>query len=287
MKTKLIFIFSFVILSSFMDKPAYKIYDKSGNQSSYENMLLECENADIILFGELHNNPICHWLQLELTKDMFAKKGKDLVLGAEMFESDNQLLIDEYFEGFITENKFENEMRMWDNYYTDYKPLVVFAKNKDLKFVATNIPRRYANTVYKQGIESLKMLSKEAKKYIAPLPVKIDLELNCYKQLSEVMAHMGANAGINMANAQAIKDATMAHFILKNYKKGNTFIHFNGTYHSNNYESIYWFLKQKKQKLKIVTIATANQIDIDKLDEENIDVADFIITTPETMTGTY
>ncbi len=285
MKTKLFILLSVVILSSFMDKPAYKLYDKSGEATDYETMLLACQDADIILFGELHNNPIAHWLQYELTKDLFDKKGKNLVLGAEMFESDNQVIIDEYFAGLITQKKFEDEMRMWQNYSTDYKPLVEFAKENNLKFIATNIPRRYANTTYKQGIESLEKLSKEAKRYIAPLPVKIDLTLNCYKQLSEGMAHMGAEAGINMANAQAIKDATMAHFILKNYKKGQTFIHYNGSYHSDNYESINWYLLQKKPKLKIVTITTVSQENIEKL--ENVDLANFTICVPETMTGTY
>ncbi len=248
-------------------------------------MLLACQDADIILFGELHNNPIAHWLQYELTKDLFAEKSKNLVLGAEMFESDNQLLIDEYFAGFITQEKFEDETRLWSNYSTDYKPLVEFAKENNLKFVATNIPRRYANTAYKQGIESLEKLSKEATKYIAPLPAKIDLSLNCYKQLVAGMSHMGAEAGINMANSQAIKDATMAHFILKNYKKGQTFIHYNGSYHSDNYESINWYLLDQKPKLKIVTITTVSQKNIEKL--ENTNIANFTICVPETMTGTY
>ena len=47
----------------------------------------------MVLFGELHNNPISHWLQLELTEDLHAARGADLVLGAEMFEADNQLLL--------------------------------------------------------------------------------------------------------------------------------------------------------------------------------------------------
>jgi len=285
MKTKIIILLSVVIFSSFIDKPAYKLFDKSGKTTDYETMLLACQDADIILFGELHNNPIAHWLQYELTKDLFANKGGKLVLGAEMFESDNQLIIDEYFAGFITQKKFEEEARLWPNYSTDYKPLVEFAKENNLKFVATNIPRRYANTAYKQGIETLEKLSPEAKKYIAPLPAKIDLSLNCYKQLVDGMSHMGAGAGINMANAQAIKDATMAHFILENYKKGQTFIHYNGSYHSDNYESINWYLLDQNPKLKIVTITTVSQENIEKL--ENINIANFTICVPETMTGTY
>jgi uncharacterized iron-regulated protein len=55
--------------------------------------------------------------------------------------------------------------------------LIEFAKEKDLKVVASNIPRRYANLVYRRGIEALDSLSEESKKWIAPISVEIDLNL--------------------------------------------------------------------------------------------------------------
>jgi len=45
------------------------------------------------------------------------------MLGAEMFESDNQLIMDEYMTGKIKNLKnFEDEAKLWPNYQTDYKP---------------------------------------------------------------------------------------------------------------------------------------------------------------------
>ena len=55
----------------------------------------------------------------------------------------------------------------------------------------------------------------------------------------------------NLPKAQAIKDATMAHFILENWEKGKTFIHYNGSYHSDNFEGIVWYLKQENPNLYI------------------------------------
>ena len=52
------------------DKPAYKIFDKSGDEVSYEDMLDRFREANVVMFGELHNNPICYWLQYEVTKDL-------------------------------------------------------------------------------------------------------------------------------------------------------------------------------------------------------------------------
>jgi uncharacterized iron-regulated protein len=86
--------------------------------------------------------------------------------------------------------------------------------------------------------------------------------------------------------AQAIKDATMAHFILINLKKGAKFIHLNGAYHSDNFEGIVWFLRQANPELKILTISSGEQDNIQKLEDETIGKADYIILTPKSMTKT-
>lgn len=269
------------------DLEAYKLFDANGKSVKYSKLFDAADDADIVFFGELHNNPISHWLQLELTKKLYENKSEDLVLGAEMFESDNQLLMDEYLSDKISVKSFEKEARLWNNYKTDYKPLVEFAKDHQLKFVATNIPRRYASVVHKNGFEALEELSPEAKSLIAPLPVKYDANLDGYKAMLEGMEGMGAHANPNLPKAQAIKDATMAHFILESWEKGKTFIHYNGAYHSNDYEGIVWYLKQENPKLKILTITTVEQDTITDLNEEFNNLADYIICVPSDMTKTY
>mgnify|MGYP000256467456 CR=1 FL=1 len=64
--------------------------------------------------------------------------------------------------------------------------MVEFAKVNQLKFVASNVPRRYANVTFKKGLAGLNDLSEEAKKYIAPLPIKTDLTISCYKEMLEM-----------------------------------------------------------------------------------------------------
>ncbi|MBI9039352.1 MAG: ChaN family lipoprotein [Bacteroidales bacterium] len=176
MKTKLILLFITFVLFTAMktDKATYQLFNSEGKQIKYKKLLKAANEADIILFGELHNNPICHWLQLELTKDLFSSKNANIILGAEMFESDNQLIINEYLLGVIKKRNFEKEARLWPNYETNYKPLLEFAKENDLKFVATNIPRRYASIVHSKGFEALNDLEPEAKLFIAPLPIEYD-----------------------------------------------------------------------------------------------------------------
>ncbi len=208
------------------DKPAYRLFTKDGKKIKYQKMLDQIAEADVVFFGELHNNPICHWLQIELTKDLYLAKDRALVLGAEMFEADNQLIINEYLSGSISEKSFKKEARLWPNYKTDYAPLVDFDKDSSLPFIATNIPRRYAYVVYKNGFEGLDKLAAEAKSYMAPLPIEYDPEVACYKAMMEDMAAMG-HANENLPKAQAIKDATMAYAISGFYEQGKVFLHYN------------------------------------------------------------
>lgn len=268
---------------------AYRIYTAKGEPVDFGIMVSKVSISQVILFGELHDNPIAHWLELELTKHLIEIKGSSLVLGAEMFETDNQLLIDEYLEGQITQGRFETEVRLWNNYKTDYKPLMELAKDNHLIFLATNIPRRYASMVTTGGFESLEKLTVEAKSYIAPLPPLYNAELPGYKAMLSMMGMPGKGGATNdnFPKAQAIKDATMGWVISDNLTDKNTIIHYHGTYHSNNYEGIVWYIKQYKPNATISTIASVLQDELSELKEEHKNLADFIVVVPTSMTRTY
>lgn len=275
-----------ISLHSFgQDKPAYRLFDSEGKEVRYEKMIRELEKADVVFFGEEHNDPISHWMELQVIKSLYEKNDR-LTLAMEIFESDDQLVLNEYLKGVIEERNLLSEAKVWDNYKTDYKPLVEFAKEKKISVIASNIPRRYANLVYRKGIQALDSLPADAKQWIAPLPFEIDLELPGYKSLITAMGpHASAGTAANMARSQASKDATMAYFILKN-KQGQVY-HVNGSYHSQNGEGIIWYLKKSQPGLKVTTIHVAEQNDIEKLEDANKKAADFIICVPKDMTKTY
>ena len=263
-------------------KPAYVLYNAKGKKVSYKKMIRSIKREDIVLFGEFHNNPISHWLQLEITKD--CHQYRDLVLGAEMFEQDNQTVLDLYLQDKISAKGLDSSARLWKNYPTDYAPLVNFAKENKIAFAATNVPHRYASMIARGGFEALDTIPAREKAWIAPLPIGYDPELPGYKNM---LAMMGGHSGENLPKAQAIKDATMAHFILQYYKPGSLFIHYNGAYHSENYEGIVWYLKKQSPSLRIATITTVSQKGIQHLLKENKGKADFIICVDEDMTTTY
>ena len=263
-------------------KPAYVLYSGQGKKISFQKMIKTLQSRDIVLFGESHNNPIAHWLQLETLKELKGKR--TLMLGAEMFETDNQKPLNEYLNGTITQKGLDTLARLWPNYKTDYAPLVNLAKENKIPFIATNIPRKYASLVNKSGFEALESLPEKEKQWIAPLPVAYDPDLPGYKKMKDMIP---GHSSENLPKAQAIKDATMAHSILKNFRDGDLFIHFNGSYHSDNYEGILWYLKKERSDLRYSTITTVSQADCSRLPDENKGKADFVICIDEDMTTTY
>jgi uncharacterized iron-regulated protein len=273
----------FFIVSVFAQiKTPFVLYNSKGKKVSYKQMIRVLAQNDIVLFGEYHNNAIAHWLQLSVTKDLFEKR--NLTLGAEMFERDNQEALDYYLQGKINAKRLDSSARLWKNYPTDYAPLVNFAKENNIPFTATNIPRKYASLVSKKGFTGLDTLTATEKSWMAPLPMAYDPELPGYKNM---IAMMGGHGGENLPKAQASKDATMAHFIVTTQVPGSLFIHYNGSYHSENYEGIGWYLAKNNPLLKIKTITTVSQKNIHNLAPENLNKAHYIICVDSDMTNTY
>lgn len=267
-----------------LGQQAYQIFDAKGKKADIHDLLKATKGKSHIFFGELHNSPIAHWLQLEITKALHETYGDQLILGAEMFETDNQLIIDEYFDDLIQQARFEAECRLWDNYETDYKPILEYAKEEGLRFIATNIPRRYANAVYHGGLNAIDALSQEAHRFIAPLPIPIDTSLTTYKEIHEMSK---GHTGSYMLEAQAVKDATMAHFILRNSRPGSMFFHLNGAYHTRQREGIIAYLSKKIAGESILTITCVEQEDTGKLTDEHRGLGDFTVCIDKDMTKTY
>ncbi len=269
-----VFLLSFSVIAQ--ETPvAYKIYNSSGKEISWVNFIKDLnKKKDVVLFGELHDNKIGHWIQLETSKALI-EKNEDWILGAEMIEFDQQSIVDEYFRGFIVQSSFEEDARLWNN-YSDYKPLVELAKEENRKFVASNIPRRYARTVFYHGLDTLAELTTVYPEYMPSMPISVDTTLESYANLRSGM-NMHGSGPMYLLEAQAIKDAVMAHNICVNIKGKKKILHFNGAYHSNNYEGIYVYLKEYC-KPRVATISMAVMENCEFL-EDSKGIADYIIIT--------
>ena len=279
-----IFLVFFGIATFAQELKPYQIYNSKGKKITFEKMVKELQKLDLILFGEFHDNSIVHWLQLKTVKALVDKK--PLILGMEMFERDNQVYLNEYLSGKLSEEDFAKSARLWNNYKTDYKPIVDFAKENQIEVIASNVPRKYASLIYKQGEEALLDLPEEEKKWIAPLPFPYDATLPAYVKMMEMFKDSD-HANPNFPKAQAIKDATMGYSIVSNFKPNNLFVHFNGSYHSNDYEGIYWYVKKYNPEIKIATITVLEKANIYEISSTEKQLADYIIIVDEDMTKTF
>lgn len=266
---------------------AYKLYDHAGKEITYQSLIKALSEPDVVFIGEMHNCVVTHWLELKILQSLHAIHGEKLEVGMEMFEADTQLIIDEYLNNIISGDRFEEEARIWPNYSTDYAPIVYYVKDNRLPLIATNVPRRYANVVKNRGMAYLDSLSSDAKHYLPPLPIRYVANANAASGFA-LMGLMGKSKGVDperMAQAQAIKDATMGWFIAKNLH--GKFLHFNGSYHSDTQEGIIPYLLQYRPGTTFTTIRAVRQEDISYLEDDYKGLADYYICVPEDMNTSY
>jgi uncharacterized iron-regulated protein len=283
---KLISLFTLVFFTHFLwsqNEKAFVIYDKNGKKTTYAKMAKAALGKQVVLFGEFHDNSIAHWLEFELSKELHKKHGENFVLSFEMFEQDQQHLLTQFINQKIDEKTFKDSMRLWPNYYTDYHPIVSYARENGIPCLAANIERKYASLLFKKGRAALDTLSELKKSQMAPIDFPVDTTLSQYIEVKK----MGGHRGANMLEAQAIKDATMAKFILASLNENIHILHINGAFHSDYYQGILWYLLRENRNLTYLTISTVTQKNIHKMDKEHLGKADFIICVPETMTRTH
>ena len=269
---------------SMRDNPAaYALYHGDGTPSTWSDLVTEVLEADVVCFGELHDDAVMHWLQQELVRSLLAQ-GAHPSLGAEMLEADDQLVVNEYLAGVVNLDKLEAAANLWPNHATDYQPLLDLAKEHGLTMTATNVPRRYASWVYKHGLDGLEDLTPDAQAYLPSLPVAYNPTLPGYDAM---LAMAGGHGGETLPMAQAIKDATMAHWILQTRTEGQPFVHVNGSYHSQDWEGIVWYLLEAQPDLNVLTIHGDTQVDVWTPDSTALNRADFLLLTQAQMTRTH
>ncbi|WP_163378760.1 ChaN family lipoprotein [Cyclobacterium sp. SYSU L10401] len=252
---------------------------ETGETVELPAIIAAMDKAQILVFGEEHDDSITHVLQKKLYQGLIAKH-KKVTLSLEMFERDVQLVMDEYLSGLITEAKLVEEGRAWSN-YRDYAPLVNLAQEKDQLVSAANVPGRYANMVSRKGLGALALLDRKAKSYFALFqpPGKEDAY---FIKFHEAMGEHAQHMGPRYFNAQLLRDATMAESILQSWRKNRKtkILHVTGRFHSDEGLGTVNELKQRKKNLRIITISSFPSPDFQNPDFKAIQsLADYIILT--------
>ncbi|WP_430405824.1 ChaN family lipoprotein [Fluviicola sp.] len=268
------------------DLEAFRIFDSKGKPVSFQKMMAKLSTNQVVLFGEFHDNPISHWLELNVLMELNKKtSGPKLGVGFEMFELHQVKALNAYI-ATKSYKALKDSTELWTNFKTDYKPVLDSAIAYGNAPFAANVTRKYASLVFKKGLPVLDSLPADQKKLMAPLPFPFDSTLTQYVELINMGREMHAS-GINFAYAQAIKDATMGYSIVQQLKKSEQVFFLNGAFHSDFHQGIGWYVQQYVPGTSVGTITTVSQKDVRKLEKEHLNRADYIIVVNETMTATH
>jgi uncharacterized iron-regulated protein len=270
-----------IVFGQVISTAHYKIYNTSTQKTATITEIIDkSSQADVLFFGEEHNDSTGHNLEYALFKGLTEKYTGRTALSMEMFQTDCQLVLNEYLSDAIREKNMISDARAWPN-YPDYRPMVELAKLNHLPVIAANAPSRYTNMVTRNGLASLQQLTAQAKSYLAPLP--IDTATGAYyDKFVKIMGGHEAMAGMQIYQSQNLWDATMAWSIAKFLKDHPQFkiLQLNGGFHSEEKLGAVAQLKKYAPKARVLTIASYADDNFENPDWNKFrQMADYIILT--------
>jgi uncharacterized iron-regulated protein len=156
----------------------FRVFTGDGKPATLEDIVRAMGDAEAVMIGEIHTDPVGHWVEAELFRRALEQTRagdeegslRPLALSMEMFERDVQGILDEYLQGLITESQFLASARPWEYYQEDYRPMVEAAKAHGVPVIAANAPRRYVNRVSRLGRDALFDLPPQTRAVLPPLP---------------------------------------------------------------------------------------------------------------------
>ncbi len=266
----------------------YKVYDVKNNKlTTIDAIVSELNTANVLFFGEEHNDSTGHYLEAELFKKIANAYPGKTALTMEMFHTDVQPVINEYLNGLISEKNFIKEARAWNN-YKDYKPMVELAKKNQLDVIGGNAAARYSNAVTRGGLTVLNQLPENSKAFFAPLPIDTAIGRYHDKFIETLGGH--SMGGMKVYQTQNFWDATMAWSIAKYAKKNKDkkIFQVNGRFHSDEKLGTLAKLKSYAPKLKIINISCFSAEDFDNPDWNKYkQLGDYVIVTDPKVKRTF
>lgn len=261
----------------------FAVFTGDGAPSSVDAIVAAMASSEAVLVGEEHNDPVTHRVQALLVQRAFMRFGsqRPVVLSLEMFERDVQYIVDEYLDDLITEDHFRRSARPWDNYATDYRPMVEFAKTHGMEVVAANAPRRYVNRASRLGRDSLEALGSDARRYLPPLPYPEASD--AYRAewdalMGDAMAHMSGDP----LDGQTLWDASMGHAVAAalDANEGGLVLHMAGGFHVENATGTPEALQHYRPGTRALVVAARPAADPTAWDAERLQgLGDFVVVT--------
>jgi uncharacterized iron-regulated protein len=253
----------------------HRVYDARHKRfSDFESLAAAAARADVVFFGEHHDDSPTHRMELALLQAVARRRG-NVVLALEMFERDVQPILDQYLAGRIGEAAFLTASRPWPNYQADYRPLIEFARAHGWKVVAGNVPRRLASAVSSQGLDAINRIADSTRRWAAA-------EFRCpeddyFRRFKSAMGEHPMGPGqapsadeltamtARFYQAQCVKDETMAESVARAARDASRplVIHYNGDFHSDFGEGT---AERTRRRLPGASIVIVTAVPVESLD---------------------
>jgi uncharacterized iron-regulated protein len=169
--------------------------------------------ADLVILGEVHDNPDVHVLQARVLRSMTAA-GRRPALAFEMLDEDLQARIDRSLaehpgDPDALARAVDWEHRGWYG-FSMYRPIFAVGLGAGLPVVAANLPRTVAKDVAMRGRDALTpALATELARY-EPLPPEVVRSLRAEMKASHCDAPLPEPFLDKLSLAQRARDAQMA-----------------------------------------------------------------------------
>ena len=237
-------------------------------------LLEEIRKADFVFIGEVHTKMLHHKAQLELIKGLKGS-GTDVVIGVEMFLSDNQEVLDRWVAGEIDEKEFKAAFKKnWTVPWGQYEDIFIFARENKVPLVGLNISRKIMYQVLTKGFESL------TPEQLAELPPGIECSVDkVYEKFIKEAFGGHEVKGMtfqSFCEAQMVWDNGMAHNAIEYMEKnpGKKMVVLAGGGHSWK-RGIPAQVERLSAYKSVVLMPDSESMDIEKVGPED---ADYIIT---------
>jgi len=124
---------------------------------SFDQLLIELGQAEVIFAGETHDQVEQHQIQVRILHELL-KRDRSPVVAMEMLQKDQQASLDRWSQGLLTEEEFLKEVQWettWGFDYSLYKPILDSVRENRLKVLGLNTQRELVRKVGQNGIEGL------------------------------------------------------------------------------------------------------------------------------------
>ncbi|HEY8569246.1 ChaN family lipoprotein [Microbulbifer sp.] len=254
----------------------YQLLNHRGRAQTLLQMVSELEKEDVVFIGEYHGNQASHLLEMQVLAALHRRNlaaNRQTVLSLEMFNRDQQAILNDYIAGTIGEKYLIDEAPAWKNYQGSYRPLVEYAKQNGIPVIAANAAGDIVRCIGRQAEGYVEKLDQTEKMYIARQPFA---EIPGYSEkFYGLMGGTAENPSQHQRQAylgQITRDNTMAESIAEALMQspGAQVVHINGSFHSEDHLGTVAALKRLGPGLNVSVITPIHLDEFSALQGESL-----------------